>query len=605
MSLVRGSSGKNDELRFFVHGEIVLTIDHPTDYVFEDENGNVKVDFQKIKDGLLNNSFINSEESYEERLFVNHLVDSGFGQLATNCNELLNCKTVTDLKGIRGVLVDSIKSISSRSLIQPLTLPNEGANEVISQLTLDVNLGSRALDDIFVIYSSLEIMLNVRPEIISTSLHEIDPLEAGILNGQGDVQILNASPNWYFSSSQGGGLTTGGPGTEPVPEDNPKPWEPDFEFPTIAPPASRPLDESKIRGKPEKQTSSDQNDGAHVIILDTIPSETQIETAVEKFTWNPLLQEMANAADVTSHYYENSWQDPAFIVPTLEDDQTKIVSHTYNMSDHGLFVAGLVRMLNPAGKIDLVEVLNQNGVGTLTSLKWGLAKAGSLVKEDEKTIINCSLTISFQNSEAFKQFVIDYFEVLDRPIPEELNVLLSFIGTVFESAMLFDLLFSFALAKLKSRFILAAAGNDSKLHEADTDVEPTRFPAGLPNVTGVGALDSESEIAPYSNEADELDGRGFWTYGGDVFVNSEGHMFSAPNSLMSLYTSCSFPNGQPNRHGWARWSGTSFASGVVAGMMSRLIQNGLPADSVKQYLTDIEAEVAEEPRQKIDINQQT
>src|SRR5262249_23700241 len=70
--------------------------------------------------------------------------------------------------------------------------------------------------------------------------------------------------------------------------------------------------------------------------------------------------------------------------------------HEYPMTDHGLFIAGIVHSLAPNAHIHLIRVLNDYGVGTIETLARGLDAVLPEIAVDPSTriIMNCSLTIN-------------------------------------------------------------------------------------------------------------------------------------------------------------------------------------------------------------------
>ena len=67
--------------------------------------------------------------------------------------------------------------------------------------------------------------------------------------------------------------------------------------------------------------------------------------------------------------------------------------HNYQMTDHGLFVAGIVHTIAPKAQIHLFEVLNPDGVGDLLSIARGLWQALDLFS-GKPLVINCSLVLN-------------------------------------------------------------------------------------------------------------------------------------------------------------------------------------------------------------------
>jgi subtilisin family serine protease len=118
---------------------------------------------------------------------------------------------------------------------------------------------------------------------------------------------------------------------------------------------------------------------------------------------------------------------------------------------------------------------------------------------------------------------------------------------------------------------VAAAGNDSypRFKKGRPRLGP-RIPALYRSILGVGATTTDlEEGAPYSNVGDVLEfGDHVSTLGGDITSNDE-----PLDGVVGVYSSHSFPGvgGEaaiPNETGFASWSGTSFATGIVSGLVA-------------------------------------
>jgi subtilisin family serine protease len=127
----------------------------------------------------------------------------------------------------------------------------------------------------------------------------------------------------------------------------------------------------------------------------------------------------------------------------------------------------------------------------------------------------------------------------------------------------------------------------------------------------VGAVDKDGNPASYSCYPGDL---GIAVYGGDVpkkFKRDKSGCFTEAqdiDALIGIYTSLSYPAllledcrptyPVPNAHGWAYWSGTSFATPIISGLAARILQYRLenpagplflPNVSVPQALTNASA----------------
>src|SRR5690606_13940195 len=110
--------------------------------------------------------------------------------------------------------------------------------------------------------------------------------------------------------------------------------------------------------------------------------------------------------------------------------------------------------------------------------------------------------------------------------------------------------------------VVAAAGNDATCRPA--------YPAATPGVLAVGALDHAGP-AWFTNH-------GPWVRAcaPGVAVLSCFFDYAAAATDPSLGRPTEGPDNasQPDESGWARWSGTSFAAPIVAGVLARRITDG-------------------------------
>ena len=73
-------------------------------------------------------------------------------------------------------------------------------------------------------------------------------------------------------------------------------------------------------------------------------------------------------------------------VPVASDE------HPYQMASHGLFIAGIIRSIAPHAKLRLIQVLNDEGGGSLYSITQGLAIANH-PRRSVPLVINCSFAM--------------------------------------------------------------------------------------------------------------------------------------------------------------------------------------------------------------------
>ena len=107
--------------------------------------------------------------------------------------------------------------------------------------------------------------------------------------------------------------------------------------------------------------------------------------------------------------------------------------------------------------------------------------------------------------------------------------------------------------------VVASAGNDATCYPS--------YPAAFPDVIAVGAL-GPSGPAHFTN------------YGPWVHACAPGV------DVVSTFFDDDDPPA-PQYHGWARWSGTSFAAPAVAGALAKALRDGLDKkDAVKRLIDD-------------------
>lgn len=186
---------------------------------------------------------------------------------------------------------------------------------------------------------------------------------------------------------------------------------------------------------------------------------------------------------------------------------------------HGTFVAGVVRRIAPGARIAVGRVLRATGEGDIHSLVAGIGRlrAAAAAEGLKLDVLNLSLGGYTRH---------------DRPSA----TLTSALAPLLRSGCV----------------VVAAAGNNSSWRPF--------FPAALPQVVGVGALDGRGP-APFSNYGPWVDA---CAVGVDVvstfFDESAGELAQvqlAPHPWSNQPIPARFP-------GFARWSGTSFAAPAVA-----------------------------------------
>jgi subtilisin family serine protease len=444
------------------------------------------------------------------------------------------------------------------------------------------------------------------------------------------IKIEVITPNWLSSpcSEVGGG---GGPGAHPVPytgSTKDPPYKFQFQF------------SEEIKNKLRLISEKERGRGVRVAILDTAPCLHELSAAYEVYYkvdpekrkkqeeekgLHPLIGTLLGP---NGHLHVH----PASHADLLRLRNIHLKDHNYQMTDHGLFVAGIVNTIAPAADIHLYEVLNPEGVGDLETLARGLWKVAEepyrLFKANKPVpplVVNCSLVFnipiegdpSSPNSarpiqgdpslklDSSRSIVGHRLTDLDR-VPAILDKISTDRDWIERATMIImaicDILFYCG-----SR-VIAAAGNDGKI-VMDTDgavrqERPlTRYPAAFTSVQGVGALPIEQpnpqtfaqtpkyEVSSYSDLADRPERKGIVTLGGEpgerkgvlgVYIGE----FPAPvTGIASLiHTVLGWFVGlfggkliyPANTNHWAWWAGTSFATPILTGVLAAVLSHPKP-----------------------------
>ena len=198
--------------------------------------------------------------------------------------------------------------------------------------------------------------------------------------------------------------------------------------------------------------------------------------------------------------------------PTAVDDEDEADAdrdrHLDLQSGHGTFVVGLIRRLCPDAEIHVDGVLSGLTTSDDATVGRGIARAARRTGPSGPDIV--VMTISAYTDD-------------DEPPP-----LADWIATYLGDAL-----------------VVAAAGNSGSTRPA--------FPAALPGVVAVGALDTAGR-APFSNYGPWVDA---CAPGVDVVSTFFTHFDEDIDGFTRSY------------RGWARWSGTSFAAPKVAAAIAQ------------------------------------
>ena len=228
------------------------------------------------------------------------------------------------------------------------------------------------------------------------------------------------------------------------------------------------------------------------------------------------------------------------------------------VSNHGLFVAGLIHRIAPDSNIHMVQVLDNNGCGELWVLNKALEDYTSRISHWSgnlnRTVINMSLGIKKANPQN----------------QNDLDTLSKALQDAYDHGAI----------------IVAAAGNDSPGRDDDdrvVDPMPMQYPARFDDIViGVAATNIHGKRSCYSNEGVVA------APGGDgrfIVTNDDGTTEEKCEPRADTWNQSPGPNGDQictdmasceyglvslgqTRYGpqYMYWSGTSFATPLVSGL---------------------------------------
>jgi hypothetical protein len=397
------------------------------------------------------------------------------------------------------------------------------------------------------------------------------------------VPIVAASPVWLAGATNGGPSDpkpVGCPLTPPIPMpgDAACPSSPGL-FPIALPELPRDL-------------RSMTGDGVIVFVLDTLPKAEEINRAAEAAEGNNLL--LLDVANNTQ-FHHNRLPD-VLDVPNASQPKTgkdisgKIIG--FRMPDHGLFVAGIVRDIAPNAHVECVRVLNDYCTGslpTLTKALEGIHNRMLLINPDTKKPDG-----TYEQGDLLNKPIVVSLSLV---IPDDMDV----IPHGFDASDL-DYVRKGLLRTIQSLVDLgvvfvASAGNEGDLRYKPGNPGGVRpealYPAAFAYhglvppemMIPVGAVNKHKKAASYSCYPGKL---GVSTYGGEVpkaYKEHPSDCFTEArdiDALIGLYTALSSPalskddceltRPVPNTNAWTYWTGTSFATPIIAGLVARILE---------------------------------
>jgi subtilisin family serine protease len=195
------------------------------------------------------------------------------------------------------------------------------------------------------------------------------------------------------------------------------------------------------------------------------------------------------------------------------DEESHDQTHIRPFEGHGTFVAGIVRCMAPAAEVRVEGYLTHGG-----------------------TIFE-------------SEIITQLDDALDR-VPD---IICLSAGTMTRrnlSLLGFEVFWESRLRYYKGTVLVAAAGNDK--HRGPF------WPAAFPWALSVGSLDPHDNRAPFTNF-------GSWV---DTYAPGVGIINAFPDGVYKYQEPPHVGDVHEFKHGMARWSGTSFSTPIVVGMIA-------------------------------------
>jgi len=414
----------------------------------------------------------------------------------------------------------------------------------------------------------------------------VNTLNQGIahLNGNA-VPIAFATPTWLCGGSQ---IGEGCPLTPPAPmSDACSDWH--VEVPDID-------THSELGSKTGKNVK--------VFVVDALPERAIIANAAQNAgNTNGLLHNVNETA--TFDYSQMSSVQGMLLAQ--HTNCAAVGKDVYGehfpmlISDHGLFVAGIVRDIARDADIECIRVLNDFCMGdmqTLMSALWKIYKRkleGDL--RDTPVVINMSLVIPTDTQAQNSGITLgtDHFDnVLEEGVFQILKCLAD-TGVV----------------------ITASAGNEGDGREMTTGpnrpgaLRPASLSESIDNIIAVGAVTKNGAATTYSCYPGS---HSIGAWGGEL-PNAQAGEVVPPNptdagsnhptvkfsdAVRGIYSNILYPPlsavpanppeqyyTSPNSGGWAYWVGTSFATPIVSAAAARILQWKKENSSITDSVYDI------------------
>ncbi len=414
-------------------------------------------------------------------------------------------------------------------------------------------------------------------------------------------RVVAATPNWLTIAAPNHGCGSPAGPPEAVPDARtPQTRRPLFHFGNASLEAS---------AKAAVDVGGTVDGRVVVAILDTSPSTKGVQAAASpsdpRANW--LMREVSEtvhfdgALSLDPTYFDFlSGSGPAAVLPNLQGPEVEASgpppSDAFDMADHGLFAAGIVRHLAPSAEVHLIRVLSNEGVGDMLAIIATLRMLPEQLQigPNRKLVVNLSLGAdipvgerllarwfpkSYADHTTLRQRWADMCRVTD-PIDRGLSEVITALDE-------------------QGVVLVAAAGNDA--FTLPTGRKDPRYPAHYENVLGVTATSRSGRLADYANLGDEAafsDENGVATFGGNARLS--GGPGSGPpridaasdpvDAIVGIFCAQSLPSlsggSRTNQNGWVYWSGTSFATPIVSALVANAWRQNPSADH-RQIVKDV------------------
>jgi len=323
-----------------------------------------------------------------------------------------------------------------------------------------------------------------------------------------------------------------------------------------------------------------------VAVLDTCPEQKTVDAAAGRFGSNTLLKsvqstvKMNDPALVPDAYFGHLADCLPRMQWNMQAGPAQQHPEQFQIADHGLFALGLVSdIVGKDTQLHLIRVLNEYGIGDVLAINHALAALPrALLGSDQpapdgpRLIVNLSLgtelPIPARLLERWLPNLSRDAERLRNNLPEVCALLDQIHGSISD-----------VMSWLAERgvMVVAAAGNDALRRDVTPgEPPPPRHPARYDDVLGVAAMRRDlHSAAVYSNRGDTVVQTGsghIATFGGNVKAapRDDASATTDPDDSVIGIFSGGLPGGASNSSGWAKWSGTSFSTPIIAGVAARL-----------------------------------